>query len=45
LHRFATAIELADAFTAAVRGRLDHTIIKRAEVVLYETPWGAWVSR
>lgn len=44
MHRFATAGELAYAFSTAVAGKLDRGIAHRAEVLIADAPWGAWVK-
>ena len=43
--RFASAGELALAFSKAVDGRLGLDIVQRAEAVLVALPWGAWQKR
>jgi eukaryotic-like serine/threonine-protein kinase len=45
IHRFATAGDLADALTAAIDGRLDRALQQRADALLRNTPWGAWIKR
>jgi len=43
--RFASAGELALAFSRAVDGRLGLEIVQRAESLLVALPWGAWQRR
>jgi serine/threonine-protein kinase len=45
LHRFATAGELADALVAALDGKLDRTLVQRADSLLRVHPWGSWIKR
>ncbi len=44
-HRFATAGELAEAFATAREDRLDRALLRRAEGLLQDAPWGEWMSR
>jgi hypothetical protein len=44
-HRFSTAGELAQAFAAARAWRLDRALLRRAEGLLQEMPWGEWGPR
>jgi eukaryotic-like serine/threonine-protein kinase len=44
MHRFATAGELAAALSAALDGQLDRALQRRAEALLHDTPWGAWIQ-
>jgi serine/threonine-protein kinase len=43
-HRFSTAGELAAAFVAATESRLEHALVRRAEGLLQDAPWGEWLS-
>jgi len=45
VHRFATAGELATALGAALDGKLDRALMRRADALLQDTPWGAWAKR
>lgn len=42
--RFASAGELADAFSAASRGRISDALQQRADAILYRHPWGRAVT-
>ncbi|MCX5744848.1 MAG: serine/threonine-protein kinase [Proteobacteria bacterium] len=43
--RFATALELGAALTAAVDGRLGADVMARAAAIEARTPWGQWGQR
>jgi serine/threonine-protein kinase len=45
VHRFATAGELANAFSSALDGTLDRALVKRATALLHDAPWGAHLRR
>ncbi len=45
VHRFATAGELAAAFSAALDGSLDRALVKRASALVQDAPWGSLLRR